>query len=314
MPELPEVETIRSGLQHLTQHKVKEIFRSKFKLRIASTLDLSDLINQEIISINRRARYLIINFTNNKSLIIHLGMSGKITCSHDFQHLKHDHFACKFDILKPLQTQTNLLQYIGDPRKVGRTLPSVKETKNIPKSKGLRYNSWLIYNDPRRFGFVDLIKTSEIKNHKMLSKLGCEPLDDDFNANYLQEELRNKKMNIKTTMMDNAIVVGVGNIYINESLFASQISPLRNACDLSKSEVTKLVNNIKKILQNAIDLKGSSISDYTDALGNYGNFQSTFKTYGRSGEKCFNYKNCKSIIQQIRQNGRSTFYCPTCQK
>ena len=171
--------------------------------------------------------------------------------------------------------------------------------------------SWLIFNDPRRFGFVDLIKTADLEKHKMLAKLGPEPLSKEFNLSDLKTKLSSKKMNIKTTMMDNEIVVGVGNIYINESLFNSGISPLRSANDLKDFELKKLISSIKKIIQNAIDLGGSSISDYDDAKGELGNFQSNFKVYGRALENCLH---CKKQIQGIVQNGRSSFYCLTCQK
>ncbi len=277
MPELPEVETVRKGLQNLEGKKVKSVFRSDKKMRIASTLDLEELKNAKILEITRRARYLIINFDNKKSLIIHLGMSGKITLKHEFNKLKHDHFALEFA------------------------------------------NLWLIFNDPRRFGFIDLIENKNIKNHKMLSKLGPEPLSAEFNLSDLKEKLSRKKMNIKTTMMDNEIVVGVGNIYINESLFDSKISPLRDANSLSDAELKKLISSIKKIIAKAIELGGSSINDYVDAKGDLGNFQNNFKVYGRENKKSCatsegNCLLCKNLIRKIKQNGRSSFYCAQCQK
>jgi formamidopyrimidine-DNA glycosylase len=270
MPELPEVETIRIGLSNLQGRKIKKIFRSGKKLRLESTEKFEKLINAKVIEIARRARYLIINFDNKKSLIIHLGMSGRITLLKDFKELKHDHFAAKFD-------------------------------------DGL----WLIFNDPRRFGFVDLVETKNLKNHKMLAKLGLEPLSNEFDFAHLKEKLRGKKMNIKTAMMDNEIVVGVGNIYINESLFDSGISPLRSASSLKDSELKKLVSSIKKTLKKAIEHGGSSISDYVNHKGEVGNFQNNFKIYGRDKENCLLCK--KTLIKKIRQNGRSSYYCSLCQ-
>lgn len=270
MPELPEVETIRRGLENLAGKKVKEIFRSDKKLRIGSTLDLKGLEDAKVESVERRARYLIINFSNKKSLIVHLGMSGKITLQKIWKQLKHDHFVIFF-------------------------------------ADGLH----LIFNDARRFGFVDLVETKNLKTHKMLSKLGPEPLDNSFDFSYLKNELRAKKMNIKTTMMDNEIVVGVGNIYINESLFDSGISPLREANSLKDSELKKLISSIKKTIKKAIELGGSSISDYVDSKGDMGNFQNTFRVYGRAKEKCLQ---CKNLIQKIVQNGRSSFHCSKCQR
>lgn len=270
MPELPEVETIRSGLIKITNKKIKSIFRSEKKFRIESTLDLQQLESSRTKAINRRARYLIIDFDNNTSLIIHLGMSGKITLERNHKMLKHDHLIIKFDD-----------------------------------------DLSLVFNDPRRFGFIDLVTTKNLNNHPSLSKLGPEPLSEDFNWKYLSEKLQNKKMNIKTTMMDNEIVVGVGNIYISESLFDSGISPLRDASSLNANEIKKLVNSIKKILKKAIELGGSSINDYVDSSGEMGNFQNNFKIYGREKEKCLL---CNDLVRKIKQNGRSSFYCAECQK
>lgn len=272
MPELPEVETICQTIQHLKGRKIKNIFRSEKRLRLESTLDLLTLKNSKINNFNRRARYLLIGFDNDRSLIVHLGMSGKLThsCSGDFLQKKHDHFICELD---------------DDSR--------------------------LIFNDPRRFGFIDLIHTKDLVRHKMLAKLGPEPLSTQFNSKYLTAKLRDKKMNIKTAMMDNEIVVGVGNIYINESLFASEISPLRSASSLSKAEIEKLTKTIKNILEKAIKLGGSSINDYVDSAGKKGNFQNSFKVYGNNRKKCLH---CNDIITKIVQNGRSSFYCNNCQK
>jgi formamidopyrimidine-DNA glycosylase len=271
MPELPEVETIRRGLENITGKKIIEVFSSGKKMRIDSSLDLQGLKDAKISDLTRRARYLIINFNNKKSLIVHLGMSGRITLVKDFKQLKHDHFAVKFNDA-----------------------------------------SWLIFNDPRRFGFVDLVETKNLKTHKMLSKLGPEPLSDEFEFAYLKEKLRGKKMNIKTTMMDNEIVVGVGNIYISESLFDSRISPLRSASELKDAEIKKLISSIKKTITNAIKDGGSSISDYVRSNGESGNFQNNFRVYGREEENCLICK--KNKIKKTRQNGRSSFYCGTCQK
>ncbi len=270
MPELPEVETVRRGLENLIGKKIIEIFRSEKKLRFDSDLNLTNLNSAKIDDISRRARYLIIHLNNKNSLIIHLGMSGKITVKSQFQKLKHDHFACKFDDEK-----------------------------------------WLILNDARRFGFVDLVPTKNLKTHKMLMQLGPEPLSNEFNWEYLTKKLADKTTNIKTTMMENKIVVGVGNIYINESLFDSGISPARSANSLKENEIKKLTSSIKKIINNAIELGGSSISDYVTASGELGNFQNNFKVYGRAKEKCLL---CKKLIQKIVQSGRSSFFCQNCQK
>ncbi len=274
MPELPEVETIRRGLENIVGKKITKIFRSEKKLRLDSSLDFQALKGAKIFKISRRARYLIINFSDDLSLIIHLGMSGRITLEREFKRLKHDHFACEFND-----------------------------------------EAWLVFNDPRRFGFVDLVKTKDLLKHKMLTKLGPEPLEKEFDFADFSQKLRSKKTNIKTTIMDNQVVVGVGNIYANESLFDSGISPLRASNSLKKIEIEKLISSIKKIIKAAIKSGGSSISDYVDSHGKSGQFQNDFKVYGRadgkSGEKCLQ---CKNPIQRIVQGGRASFFCNQCQK
>lgn len=270
MPELPEVETIRRGLENLAGKKISKIFRSAKKLRIDSHLNLQQLKGARIKELSRRARYLIIHFDHDLKLIIHLGMSGRVTIEKKFKALKHDHFVCE-----------------------------------------LNSGEWLVFNDPRRFGFIDLVTTKDLEKHKILTTLGPEPLSDDFNFIDLQKKLCRKKMNIKTTMMDNQVVAGIGNIYINESLFDSGISPLRLSDSLQQKEIKNLIASIKKILDKAIRSRGSSISDYVDSKGKFGQFQNDFKVYGRSRGKCLQ---CKNLIQRIVQAGRASFLCNKCQK
>ncbi len=270
MPELPEIETIKRGLQPIKNAQILEIFRSKYNLRFPSSEDLENLEENHILDIARRARYLLIKLSNKKTLVIHLGMSGRINLSKYFNYLKHDHFALKLSI-----------------------------------------NQWLIFNDARRFGFVDLVKDQNLKTHKLLKDLAVEPLSDEFNSDYLWTKLQSKITNIKSTMMDNKIVVGVGNIYINESLFDAKISPLKPANSLSKKEIDRLVKSIKKIIHSAIENGGSSISDYQNTNGELGFFQNFHKVYDRANQECII---CKSKIHRIVQNQRSSFYCPNCQK
>ncbi len=273
MPELPEVETIKTALQQNVINKtISQIKLSDKNLRFAYPLNFNqDLTNSTIKNINRRARYLLIELDNGKTLIIHLGMSGKLNYFNKYpiNPQKHDHISIKFDD-----------------------------------------NSSLIYNDVRRFGFADLTNSKDINNHKMIKNLGPEPLSDNFNSKYLGNILKNKIMNIKTAMMDNKIVVGVGNIYINESLFISKISPLRNSNSLKGNEIEILIQNIKLTLTRAIGSGGSSLKDYVNLNGDIGKFQFDFKVYARYNEKC---TICHNIITRIKQNGRSTFYCKKCQ-
>jgi len=272
MPELPEVETICRGIKkNIIGKKILSIQTSNKNLRLPFPKNFADLKNQNIILVSRRARYILIETSSQQTLLVHLGMSGKLLYLEKLPTKleKHDHFVMQFSD-----------------------------------------NSGLIYNDPRRFGLVDLVLSNKINQHQMIKNLGSEPLTKDFNAKYLQEKLRGKKINIKTAMMDNAIVVGVGNIYINESLFESKISRLNAAKSLNLKQLEILVKNIKNILSKAIKLGGSTLRDYVKSNGDVGGFQFDFKVYGRDKQNCFV---CASKIKKTKQNGRSTFYCNNCQ-
>ena len=167
----------------------------------------------------------------------------------------------------------------------------------------------LRYNDPRRFGC--LVYALDIENHSLLAKLGPEPLSTQFNATYLISKLKNKTSTIKQLIMDNHIVVGVGNIYAAEALFLAKISPLRIGTNVTKDEATLLVKVIKQVLKKAIELGGSSLRDYKKADGSLGYFQNTHNVYGKSGKKC---GVCDSLIVEKRLGQRNSFYCPICQK
>lgn len=269
MPELPEVETVKRGLQMMITDTVETVIVRFPRLRYpldSSKLNLAQ--NQKILSISRRAKYLIINLEHGY-IIIHLGMSGKVTLykKKDVPTLiKHDHV----DIV------TN--------------------------------NYVLRYNDARRFGCV--VYANDLSSLDMLNTLGPEPFSDEFNAEYLFSKISTRKTPIKQLIMDNAIVVGVGNIYACESLFLCKISPLRLGINITLDECYQLVNIIQQVLQKAIEAGGSSISDYRDAEGNLGYFQQSHNVYGRAKKEC---KVCKTPISEIRLGQRNSFYCPTCQ-
>ncbi|HMQ10444.1 MAG TPA: bifunctional DNA-formamidopyrimidine glycosylase/DNA-(apurinic or apyrimidinic site) lyase [Oligoflexia bacterium] len=169
----------------------------------------------------------------------------------------------------------------------------------------------LIYNDPRRFGFIDLCPKDIILDHKFLKHLGPEPLSDQFNHNYLQNYCKNKTAAIKSVIMDQRCVVGVGNIYACESLFQSEIHPLTPAKDVSELNLKKLIKHIQNVLLQAIEAGGSTIKDFKKAGGEQGYFQHQFLVYGKTGELCPNCKQSK--IENLRISGRSSFYCPNCQ-
>lgn len=269
MPELPEIETIKNGLQEMVGTSVEKIIIRFPKLRYPlNQQELNNALGNKIQSLTRRAKYLIVNLDKG-ALVIHLGMSGRLTLYKELapEIRKHDHV----DII------------CGD--------------------------LILRYNDPRRFGCI--IYSENYQQLDLIRALGPEPLEKKFTAQYLQQKISNRNTPIKQLIMDNAIVVGVGNIYACESLFMSKISPLRQGQSLTSKECQTLVKNIRKVLTAAIAAGGSSISDYKNAKGELGYFQQSHQVYGQAGKKC---RTCNSVILETRLGQRNSFYCPECQK
>ena len=275
MPELPEVETVKSGLEKRFLNKtIAKVTHSDKKLRHPLPENIVNILtNATIKSFYRRAKVLFIHLDNGYSLIFHLGMTGKIVFDINTvaDHLhKHNHFNIYFD----------------------------DET-------------YLIFNDIRRFGYVDLCKTDEIEQLDYIKNLAPEPLTDEFNVNYLFDKLKNKQIAIKVAIMDNPTVVGVGNIYACESLFKAGIHPKTPSNKVSKKKLEVLVNEIKETLKIAIAKGGSTLKDYVQADGSLGYFQHEFFVYGKHNEDC---KVCGTKIDKITLGQRSTFFCPKCQK
>ena len=283
MPELPEVETVKRGLEEfIINESIKKVYLSKFSLRFPWPKDfVSKIVGKKIISIKRRAKYIIIGLSDNYSIIAHLGMSGSYKVLkkgevQDYIILKHDHLIIDLDNFK------------------------------------------IIYNDPRRFGYIDLTN-QDPENHKFLSSLGPEPLSNYFNADNLAETLLNKNKPIKNTLLDQNIVSGLGNIYVCEALFRSKINPKKNCSKLitSKGKPRKnlilLVEKINEVIKEAIEAGGSSLRDFSNTSGKMGYFQSSFNVYNRENEKCL-LGSCNGVVKRIIQSGRSTFFCSKCQK
>lgn len=269
MPELPEVETILNGLKtHLLSHQINKIHINRPNLRIPFPPDITKTKRVAITRVYRRAKYMLWELENNKTLILHLGMSGKLLLYKD-KYLKGKHDHIEFHL-----TNDNIL----------------------------------VLNDPRRFGLVTITDTNNISSHKLIKNLGIEPLDEDFNAYYLAEKCLNKTRPIKNLLMDNKIIVGVGNIYACESLYAAKINPIKCPSKLTFEQISSLVTSIKKILIEAIKAGGSTLKDYQKSDGSMGYFQHNFAVYNQ-----FQCKNCGVSIKKIRQLGRTTFYCSSCQ-
>ena len=283
MPELPEVETVKRGLEEfIINESIKEVYLSKFNLRFPWPKDfVSKIVGKKIISIKRRAKYIIIGLSDNYSIIAHLGMSGSYKVLkkgevQDYIILKHDHLIIDLDNFK------------------------------------------IVYNDPRRFGYIDLTN-QDPETHKFLSSLGPEPLSNYFNADNLAETLLNKNKPIKNTLLDQNIVSGLGNIYVCEALFRSKINPKKNCSKLvtSKGKPRKnlilLVEKINEVIKEAIEAGGSSLRDFSNTSGKMGYFQSSFNVYNRENEECL-LGSCDGVVKRIIQSGRSTFFCSKCQK
>ena len=287
MPELPEVEIVRQSLHKKIKKKsIQKVIIRNRNLRFKIPGDFENFIkNKKIIKVSRFSKYLIIHFQNEDYCLIHLGMSGTI-------HI--------LDKKKPLKF-TNTSFYHS---------PFLPEKHN--HAEFVFDNLKVIYNDPRRFGFFEIIKNYQDLN-KRFKSMGPEPFSDKFNLNYVINYFKNKNKDIKSFLLDQRFVSGIGNIYASEILFASKIYPFKKACKLSKNECLNIILNSKKILQQAINKGGSSIRDFKDVSGNKGTFQKEFRVYQQDGTYCKHPK-CKGIIKKKITLNRSTFFCISCQK
>ena len=286
MPELPEIEIVKRSLfKMINKAKIIDIKINNKNLRykIPNTFS-KNLIGEKILRISRRSKYLIFHF-EKKLLLVHLGMSGKLLLmrSDDNTIFKTSFY---YD-LNTLQNHNHIYFSLNN---------------------GLV----LIYNDVRRFGFFKLYHTKQLNKIIFLKKLGLEPLNKKFNIKYFEKIVQNRKKNIKNLLMDQAFVSGLGNIYVNEVLFASKIYPLRICSRLKKKEIKNLIFHIKKILKFSISKGGSSIKDYRNVLGKSGSFQQFFHVYGQENKNCSRIS-CKGKIKKIQISNRSSFYCNKCQ-
>ncbi|WP_372603376.1 bifunctional DNA-formamidopyrimidine glycosylase/DNA-(apurinic or apyrimidinic site) lyase [Actibacterium sp.] len=283
MPELPEVETVRRGLapsmegQRITRAQVnRPDLRWPFPPRMAERLT-----GARVERLGRRSKYILADLDTGETLIIHLGMSGRMLVSGDpLGQFHHDHPA-----------------------------PEKHDHVVLDMENGAR----ITFNDARRFGAMDLTPTDRVAQHPLLSSLGPEPLGNSFDEDYLIDRLKGRAMPIKSALLDQKIIAGLGNIYVCEVLHRTGISPLRKARDVTSTRVASLVPAIREVLTEAIDAGGSSLRDHRQTDGELGYFQHEFRAYDREGEPCPT-PGCDGIIGRIVQSGRSSFYCPTCQR
>ena len=287
MPELPEVEIVRRSLdKKIKQQKVKKVIIRNRNLRYKIPKNFSTYLkNQKIIKVKRFSKYLILCLANQSYCLLHLGMSGTI---HLIEKNKQNYLTNTSFYNSPnLPIAHNHVELIFDDLKI-------------------------IYNDPRRFGFFQIIK-NDLALKKRFSHLGPEPFNRNFNKRYIYSIFKNKKKNIKSFLLDQNFVSGIGNIYANEILFLCKINPFQKANMINKKICQKIVINSKKILFNAISKGGSSIRDFKNVSGKKGNFQKDFKVYQREGLNCKRLK-CRGIIQKKIICNRATFFCNSCQK
>ena len=287
MPELPEVEVVKRSLEKkILNLKVKRVRINDFNLRYkVDKYRIALLKGKKIKKIERRSKFLIFEISSDLIMLIHLGMTGKFF-------------------------------FINRDKKKFKTSFYYNLDKNEKHDRIIFYlqnNQKLIYNDVRKFGFIKLYKSKEYKDISHLKNLGPEPLSKYWNLKYFQKYILNRDRNIKSILMDQKFISGLGNIYVNEILFLSRIMPYRKIKTLKNFEIIKIVKNTKKVLKNSIKMGGSSIKDFSSDNGKMGEFQQRLKVYGRKGEKCSNVDCTRSILKTFITN-RATFFCKRCQK
>lgn len=283
MPELPEVETVRRGLAPVMEGgefvRIR-VNRPDLRWPLPKRMDRR-LMGRTVLRLRRRAKYILADISSGETLLVHLGMSGRMLVSGDpvgrFAHghppaERHDHVV--FDM-----------------------------------ASGAR----ITFNDPRRFGAMDLFETEKDDSHPLLAGIGPEPLGNAFHEAHLADALNGRRTPVKAALLDQRTVAGLGNIYVCEALHRARISPERLAGAVSRRRAGALAGAIREVLEAAIAAGGSSLRDYRRSDGELGYFQHCFDVYGREGEPC-RAEGCRGKVRRIVQSGRSTFFCPRCQR
>ena len=290
MPELPEVETVRRGLLPVMEgwciahaQTRRADLRWPFPPRMAQRLT-----GQRVERLRRRSKYLMADLSSGETLLLHLGMSGRILVS-------------------------------GAEPAAARAAPGAFALTHLAPEKhdhmviDMENGARVTFNDARRFGIIDLVDTEAAQAHRLLAGLGPEPLGNEFSEAYLIARLRGRRMPMKAALMDQRVIAGLGNIYVCEALHRAGISPRRAAGRVSAARLARLVPAIRDVLGDAIAAGGSSLRDYRQTGGELGYFQHAFRAYGREGAPCPT-PGCDGVIRRMVQSGRSTFHCPRCQR
>jgi formamidopyrimidine-DNA glycosylase len=294
MPELPEVETVRRGLQPVMEGaKIVHAEARRKDLRFPFQKDFSARLNgQTITGLGRRAKYLLADLASGDVLLMHLGMSGS------------------FRIIRKAREDDTPGRFHH---------PRDKDEAHDHVVFHMSSGADVVFNDPRRFGYMKIIARNAMDEEPLLQGLGPEPLGNEFDAAMLARSCANKKTSLKAALLDQRVVAGLGNIYVCEALFRALLSPRRLAATLATKKgepidhAKRLVEAIHEVLNEAIKAGGSSLRDHRQASGELGYFQHSFQVYDREGEPC-RTKGCNGIVRRFTQNGRSTFWCPKCQK
>lgn len=286
MPELPEVETVRRGLAPamVGAHFVRvECRRAGLRYPFPEGFE-ARLAGARIETLSRRGKYILAPLSSGETLILHLGMSGRFTV----------------EGAKPVETGAF---YHAEP-------PDPRHDHVVFVVRGAA-TSRIVYNDPRRFGFMDLVASGRLENSAHFARMGPEPLAPDFTAAVFNGALRVRTAPIKAVLLDQRVVAGVGNIYACEALFRARLSPKRHAASVSGRRGERLHAALYEVLVEAIEAGGSTLRDFAAANGSIGGFQQSFSVYDREGEPC---PHCSAPVRRIVQGGRSTFYCSKCQQ
>ena len=293
MPELPEVETVRRGLAPVMEGaRFEEVVAHRGDLRWPLPKDFAKRLQGQTVSgLGRRAKYLLVDMSSGEVLVMHLGMSGSFRIARE-------------------ERETAPGAYYHD-----RTKDTAHDHVVFRMSSG----ATIRFNDPRRFGSMKLVPRSKLGEEPLLRGLGPEPLGNEFSAAMLAAACRGKNTSLKAALLDQRVVAGLGNIYVCEALNRARLSPKRKASTIAdrkglpNERAVRLVDDIKTVLNEAIAAGGSSLRDHRQTDGSLGNFQHNFRVYDREGERCPT-RGCAGTIKRIVQNGRSTFFCPVCQK
>jgi formamidopyrimidine-DNA glycosylase len=286
MPELPEVETVRRGLQpHLEGARLVRVEQRRPDLRFPLPSQfVHRLTGARIERLERRAKYLIAPLDTGETLVAHLGMTGRF-----------------------------MIEDRSEERGLGQfTHAAGGDAKHTHVVLHTEHGVTVSFNDARRFGYMDLIPTAELPHHPWFAGLGPEPLGPEFGPQVLARGFEGRRQSVKATLLDQRVVAGLGNIYVCEALYRARINPERAAGDIRPVEIKRLATAVTEVLEAAVEAGGSTLRDYRNAEGELGYFQHAFQVYGREEAPCLRPR-CAGTVRRVVQGGRSTFFCGTCQ-